>query len=425
MPVIFGKFSDSYKPKIKIDAWNTAEKLFFDKDYTGSYEALFNYLRDDDENNVSFRKTPEGGFTFELLQGSKKITGKVDGGLITAEANIATYEKPSVAFMRRLMEMNYTLFYTRIAFAPGSDNRIVIRFCSRAEASPPRKLYYGWKELATRADKQDDLLIDDFKMLKKHDDEVTEPLSDTEKEIKYNFFKAWLDTALSRVAGLNEEIYTGGISYLLLNTVYKIYYMLAPEGTLMHELEKMNWDYFTKDNKSYLEKNRKIKESLEKLNAIPKDEILADLYRVKSTFGIANPAPHQAVVDLFKSNLQNVKANVDNNNPDIAIAVYEYTATYCLFMYGLPKPDIKLFHLMLNVTNQDFFTALGEGVTLYDAASGKFHEDVIKKQIAEIIAGGLELYPELKFNADNLKFDSLLSFLKSFTAEMEKMNYNG
>jgi hypothetical protein len=192
----------------------------------------------------------------------------------------------------------------------------------------------------------------------------------------------------------------------------------------MNELEKMSWDYFAKDNKPFQEKNRKMKESLQKLLDMPKEKVVEDLYRVRSTFGIANPAPHQAVVDLFNNNIKNVKWYIDNNYPDIALAIYEYLATYCFFSYGLPRPDAKLFDVMMNILNQDYYTALNTGEKYYDAASGKFDEALIKKRIAEIIAGGLELYPELKFNTDNLKFDSLLSFLRTFIAEVQILNYN-
>jgi hypothetical protein len=324
--------------------------------------------------------------------------------------------------MRRLMEMNYTLFYSRFAL---KDNRIIIKFDSKIPAAPPRKLYYAWKELATRADKQDDLLTDDFPMLKSTPSALVEQLPLPEKEIKYNFYKSWLEVTLKRVGELNEDAFSGGISYLLLNTAFKIDYMIAPEGTLMDEIEKMNWDYFAKDNKPFVEKNRKMKEALQKILNIPKEKVLEDLYRVKSTFGIANPAPHQIVVELFNNNLNNVKWYVENNYMDIAAAIYEYLATFSLFSYGLPKPDAKLFHLMLNVTNQDYFTALGTGDVLYDAVSGKFSEKLIKDRIAEIITGGLALYPELKFNTDNLKFDSMLSFLKSFITEVQGLNYSG
>lgn len=421
----FGRFSDAFKPKPKLDAWNTSERLFLEKDYMGSYEAFLNYLRDDDEGNLNFRRsvgTPEGdSIDFEFQQGSKSIHGKIKGGKVETEADIAEYDKLSVAFMRRLMEMNYSLFYTRFAL---KDNKICMRFDSAVPASPPRKLYFAWKELATRADKQDDLLADDFSMLHTIGNANIQPLPGAEKETKYNFYRAWLENTLKRVSELNEEAFFGGISYLLLNLAYKIDYLIAPEGTLMNELEKMSWEYFAKDNKPFQEKNKKMKEALQKLLDIPKEKVLEDLYKVKSTFGIAGPAPHQAVVDLFNNNIKNVKWYIDNNYNDIAIAIYEYLATYCFFSYGLPRPDAKLFDLMMNILNQDYYTALNSGDKLYDAASGKFDEVLIKKRIAEIVASGLELYPELKFNTENLKFDSLLSFLRTFIAELQILNYN-
>ncbi|MBZ0201782.1 MAG: YbjN domain-containing protein [Ignavibacteria bacterium] len=419
--ITFGRFSDSFKGKAKIEAWNRSEKLFLDKSYADSYEAFLNYLKDEEINNVSFKRDGDN-INFELLQGSKVIRGHFSGGKVEAEADIAEFDKTSVAFMRRLMEMNYSLFYSRFAI---KDNRICIKFDSQIAAAPPRKLYYAWKELASRADKQDDLLTDDFKMLRSIGNAHIEQLPDAEKEIKYNFYKSWLESTVKRIGELNEDTYAGGISYLVLNVTYKIDYLVAPEGTLMNELEKMSWDYFAKDGKPFTEKNRRMTEALKKLAAIPKEQVLEDLYRVKSTFGIANPAPHQTVVELFNNNLNNVKWYVENNSTDIAVAIYEYLATYSLFSYGLPKPDAKLFHLMLNITNQDYFTALGAGEVLYDAFAGKFSELVIKNKITEIIKEGLELYPELKFNVDNLKFDSLTNFLRSFITEMQALNYNG
>ena len=40
-----------------------------------------------------------------------------------------------------------------------------MRFDSDIETANPSKLYYGLKELATKADKQDDLLVQDFTRL--------------------------------------------------------------------------------------------------------------------------------------------------------------------------------------------------------------------------------------------------------------------
>jgi hypothetical protein len=418
--ITFGRFSDSFKPKKKVEFWNNSEKLFHEKSYTQSYEAFFNYLKDEEVGNVSYSVNGDT-INFELLQGSKIIKGSIANGKVVAEAEVAEYEKLSVAFMRRLMEMNYSLFYSRFAMV---DNRIVIKSDSTVPAAPPRKLYYAWKELATRADKQDDLLIDDFAMLKSIGNAHVEEILAPEKEVKYTFYKKWLETTMSTVSGLNEDAYAGGISYMLLNAVYKIDYLITPEGTLMNELEKLSWEYFARDNKPFAEKNRNIKKGLQKLLDLPKEKVMEDFYRTKSTFGIANPAPHQTVVELFKNNVNNVKWYIDNNHNDIAIIIYEYLATYSLFSYGLPKPDARLFHLLLNITSQDYFSALGEGEQLYDTAANKFNEPIIKSRINEIIIEGKEQYPDLAFNTDNIKFDTLLSFLRTFIAEVQQLNYN-
>ena len=80
--ITFGRFSDSFKDKPKVDAWNTSERLFLEKQYTDSYEAFFNYLRDDDIGNVNFKKEVDK-ITFELLPGSKMIHGAIENGKVT------------------------------------------------------------------------------------------------------------------------------------------------------------------------------------------------------------------------------------------------------------------------------------------------------------------------------------------------------
>jgi hypothetical protein len=420
MPITFGRFTDAFKPKAKSDYWSKCEKLFEQKMYMDSYDVFFNYLKDDTINNVSW-KTEDSLISFELQQGSKTIHGSINENKITAQTDIAEFEKLSVAFMRRLMEMNYTLYYTRYAL---KDNGIYLKFNSGVQDGSPRKLYYALKELAIRADKQDDLLLDDFSVLKPADTGGIEQIPAEEKEIKYNFFRTWIEDTIKRVSELNEDSFSGAISYLLLDLLYRIDYLMIPEGTLMNDLEKMSWHYFIKDNKPFPEKNRKMKEDFQKLLEKPKGVILEDLYRTKSTFGIVNPAVHEAVIGAINSNIGNVKWYIDNGYEDLAVILYEYIAGHCLFSYGLAKPTIKLFGFQYRITRPDYFNALGFKEKYYDAAAKKFEEQAIKDKINEIIKEGTEQFPELKFNVDNLKFDSLPDFLKSYITEIQNLNYS-
>lgn len=419
MAPIFGRFSDSFKPKVKINIWNDCEKLFEEKKYFDSYAAFFTYLNDDSLNNVIYTRNNEQ-LDFHFYQGSKIIKGSIIDNKITSEAHVAEFEKLSVAFMRRLMEMNYSLYYTRFAL---KDNKIVIKFDSSVLDGSPRKLYYALKELAIRADKQDDVLIDDFAMLKPTEFTI-EPIPDSEKEIKYKYFTKWISDALARASGLKEDTFSGGISYLLLNLLYKIDYLITPEGTLMNDLEKMSFTYFARDNKPFEEKNRNLKQDLQKLLDKPKEKVTEDFYRVKSTFGIANPAAHPQVVDVFNSNVNNVKWYIDNKYEDIAATIYEYIAGYCLFTFGMAKPTVKLFDLLYNIIEQDYYNEMGFPEKYYDRANNKFDEQLIKNQINEIIKAGLEQFPELKYNTDSLKFDTMPNFLRTYFAEIQNLNFN-
>ncbi len=420
MAISFGRFTDAYKPKAKIEYWNKCEKDFLDKKYLDSYEAFFNYLRDDASGNVTFTRSADG-MSFEFPQGSQIVKGKITDNKVIAEAYVAEYDKLSVAFMRRVMEINYQLYYSRFCL---KDNKIVIKFDSSIADGPPRKLYYAFKEVATRADKQDDLLTDDFSMLKSLGAATVEDVPDSEKELKYKYFKNWIEGTILRINSLNQEQISGGISYLLLDLLYKIDYFITPEGKLMDELEKISWGYFARDNKPFSQKNEDMKDAFQKLLEKPKDKVMHDLYRTRSTFGIANPTPHQGVVDVFNNNLNNVKWYVENNYEDIAIVIYEYLATYCLFSYGLPKPTAQMFHLLLRCTNQQFFTDFGFKEVYYDTANKKLNEQLIKDDMANIIKEGKEQYPELAVKTENLKFDTLIGFLRMYITEIQNLNYN-
>jgi hypothetical protein len=229
---------------------------------------------------------------------------------------------------------------------------------------------------------------------------------------------------MKRISELKEDTFSGAISYLLLNLLYKIDYLITPQGTLMNDLEKISFTYFTRDNKPFEEKNKVMKQEFQKLLDKPKEKITGDLYNVKSTFGIANPVMHQAVIDVFNSNVNNVKWYLDNNYEDLAVVIYEYIAGHALFSFGMPKPTVRLFDLIINILEQDYYNELGYAEKYYDKENKKFDELIIKNKIDEIIKNGLEQFPELKFNTANLKFDSMINFMKTYIAEIQTLSFN-
>ena len=58
---------------------------------------------------------------------------------------------------------------------------VCMRFDSEIKTANPNKLYYGLKELATKADKQDDLLVEEFSLLEALDTEHIIPITNRER----------------------------------------------------------------------------------------------------------------------------------------------------------------------------------------------------------------------------------------------------
>ena len=83
MTITFGRYTDAFKPKAKTDSWAKSEKLFEQKQYMDSYDAFFNYLKDDALNNVSWKRE-NNHISFEFQQGSKTVHGSIDENKITA-----------------------------------------------------------------------------------------------------------------------------------------------------------------------------------------------------------------------------------------------------------------------------------------------------------------------------------------------------
>ena len=134
----FGRFSDAYKDELKYDAWDAALEQYENEEYLESYKSFFTYLSDESANNVVFEERGNQ-LHFEFYQGSKKIVGTADHTRITAEAKIAKAEKLHIGFLRRLLEENYQLRYSR--YALDKDNNITAIFTSHIIDGSPYKFY--------------------------------------------------------------------------------------------------------------------------------------------------------------------------------------------------------------------------------------------------------------------------------------------
>ncbi|MBZ4189203.1 YbjN domain-containing protein [Niabella beijingensis] len=414
----FGRYSDNNKVSSKVRRWKEADNLFKEKNYAASVDAFFDYLKDDTVQNVRYARNGDTA-TFELFQGSKIIRGEIRENRLSADVKLALMAEPSVPVMRRLLEMNFGLYYSRFAL---SNNELCMRFDTDLSTANPNKLYYGLKELATKSDKQDDLLIEDFSHLEAVDQDHISALSESEKQVKCDFLLSWIDETLEKIAAVDADKFSGGISYLLLSLVYRIDFLITPEGQLLNLLEKIGAIYFKKDERSIVDKNRDMIEAFRELRAKPKDEIFRNLFRSKYTFSIVTPQVHKVLADAIHEANENMLWYRDNGYEYFANKLMEYGLSYCQYSYSLPRPITLLFRLFMQVNYPAFFKALGYKEDLYDTATGRFKEEAIARYIRAVEVQWKERYPYMSFKTEQLNYTGLLAFNHSFTTQIEKLN---
>ena len=418
--ITFGRYSDNNKTVEKVNKWTEGDNLFKQEKYQESLDAFFEYLRDDDQQNVEYQRTEKSG-TFYFSQGSKIVRGSFGEENFQAQIILALMPEPSVAVMRRLLEMNFNLYYSRYAL---DGDKLCMRFDSDIKTANPNKLYYGLKELATKADKQDDLLVQEFGALQAMDIEHIIPIPREEKEVKFNFLQKWIKETLDHIATLDAEKFSGGIAYLLLSLAFRIDYLITPEGKLLHDIEKIVDIYYRKDEKPVPEKNSGMIDGFKKILEKKEEEVYEFLFRSKHTFAIVSPQNHKVVTDAINGALQNMIWYRDNNHRFIATKVLEYGISYCQYSYSLPKPLTDLYQLFMHVNYGEYFTALGFSETLYDPLLNRFNEEEIEERITSIIEKWKKKYFKLQLKVKNLRYTNLISFNNTFLLEISNLNFD-
>lgn len=413
----FGRYSDNNKTYAKTQSWYTAEDRFKEKAYAESFAALFDYMRDEEEDNVRIQPTSGDDFTFEIFQGSKRVTGERAGKRITARVPLAKMEKPSTAVMRRLLDLNYSLYYTRTAMNAASTLYMLLD--TELTSANPTKLYYGLRELATKADRQDDLLIADFASLTPADVDHIQLLPEAELDTKFKWFRKWIEEGLKRVDELNQDSFSGAIAYLLLTIVYRIDFLIVPEAKLLAELERINGLYWEKkDEVALVERNQMMKDALHKLLGWTKEQFAASVYRAKSTFSIATPPKPDKVSETVIGSNKDSRWYVDNKYPDIALSLTEYGVLHNHFIYSMPRVLSDLTTVYLAVLHADFFAALGAKRKLYDPLIERFERDLIVKLVDETLAKVKDKYTVLNWEHSRVSYKSLHDFAVTFSDQM-------
>ena len=410
----FGRYTDAYKNKAKHAAYTRAADAFEDDRFLDSVEAFLEYLRDEEEANVKWQREDDKLY-FELYQGSKRVTGLADTSHLRAAARIARLSHPNGELLQRLTAMNYALKYSR--FALDEEDCLTIIFDTPVYDASPYKLYYALKEMALRADKQDDLLLEEFEdALSPVEVTHLEPLSAHEKAVKLDFLRQQIQSLLDYLDSgqLDPREHPGAVAYLLLDLVYRLDYLLTPEGHTMEALERMHRMYFAQeDDRPATHKNVRLLEELQQLLERAPESFGEELYAGKSTFGITLPVSHDRLATLINNELSNLDWYQDNGHPAVAHAIPGYIVGYALFNYAIPLPDRELLHLYYRVTEEGYFRELGYPERYLDQ-QGRPSKKAIRNAVNEIVRRHREAYPWFTPEVGGVSYGNMLAFRRTF-----------
>nr|MBP6828454.1 hypothetical protein [Saprospiraceae bacterium] len=322
---------------------------------------------------------------------------------------------------RRLMEANFNLKFSR--FALDNDNSIAILFDTHTADGSPLKLLYALRELAIHADKQDDLLLDEFKVLRPAQERTFGDIAEAEKEVKYNYLRAEIERVFAEIdkGKPDPNQYPGTYAYLYLALAFKLDYLVRPEGFMMDILERVHGIYFAKNDRSPQVKITAIRKEFQKLLDRPKEAFFKEMYRTRSTFGINPAVNHDSIVGLIEGELQNMEWPLQQNYEPLAMAVPQYIAGFAMFHYAPPKPDRELFHLFFQIMEPAFFRELGFDIP-YSEPDGHLSKTDILKAIKQVVERNHGAFPVLKPDVSRLNFASPVLFAKAYLLMIKELN---
>lgn len=412
--VIFGRNFELIKSEDQLKKWDLAVLNFEEERYLDSIENFLLFLMDPASDTVKYSRSTDQ-IQFSICQGSKIIQGFADEQWFRAKVDIIKNQEHHIGMYRRLLESSYNLMYGRYALT--EDHYISILFDGFVQETSPFKLLYGLKEIGLRADKEDDLLLSEFSQVEAIQSTHIKELPLKEKEIKFSYYKKWLALALSdqHYGFLNKSKSPGAAVYVYLSTLYKIDYLLRPEGKLMDTIETAHKKYFSKNEESLNNKVVSLEKVCNILSEFSQEEIYKELYLVAHTFPITNQITTIELAEHIEVELEAMKWYYENGHFKICEAICGYIAANSFFNFTLPGISHALLHIYFEMTETEYFKDLDYELN-YDLEN-QLEKSIkeLEKKCRKILSSDLNFKKSMdqliKFDAGS-KIDFLISYLR-------------
>lgn len=417
----FGRFISYKKTSEQQELYQQSKKAFSQQQYLEGYENYFKYLcfYDDKEEcaNITFSRDDEA-LHFRILQGSAVVKGIITQRHLKASVNIAHTLKDNIAVMRRLLEKNYMYTYSTFYF---EKETLKIKIYFDNIALSPQKIFFPLRELAINADKEKELLLDEFNDLEPIELDHIEAMDAPLKETKLRFFREWIDKTEQKVALIPTQEQSGTIAFIWLGLLLKIDYFITPRGKIGFDIYEAIQAYYLDDYKLVEEKNDALQKAVIKLKELETQKLSKSLYPIKQTFDIFTDNSLDEIRAFIDETLAKVVWYKEHRYEEVIMNIYEYLGLYMLYNYGMNDCLRELVQFNVKLHNSDFYSALGSE-SLYK--NEKLNANRTAKEITQILKTYTKQYPYLDDFSVTLNYQSVEKFHHSYFIALKNLNFS-
>ncbi|MCF8236841.1 MAG: YbjN domain-containing protein [Saprospiraceae bacterium] len=354
-----GRYSDAYKTSEQLSAWDRSMGHYANGAYAKSFLHFLQYLRDPVEQNIHWMQDRDGGLNFELLQGSRRINGWLGAPFCEAVTTIGVCTSMPDGLLRELLEVNDQLQFCYYGLE--EDGRIILRWTSKASEADPYRLFQALRELAIQADKIDDLLVTRYEEVEPlYEPHIQEyPAAENQVRIKWLREKAaQLLNWYVEDRNLHDQ-YPGGMAYAILSFLYKIEFLLCPQGQLREEIETAHRAYFLESALDARTRTQRLLATVERAVARTDEELQTEFYKVVTTFGVVQPISYHRITTQIQAELNQFDAYDQGETRVYAPFITSFVIGYGLFNYALPGLIRDLYSLYYYLEEEKLLFRLG------------------------------------------------------------------
>ena len=365
----------STQSKVSMEAWEQSLERYNEGKHLEAFHLLLDHL------NPGFRAKygNADGTEFHIPHGSILVNILVRDGRLEVHADFLRLpEKGRVAMLRQVADL--TLNRLLLPRFRKEGDRLRMEYVCPLEQSHPHKIYFVLRNICHVGDRYDDEFCTKFGAQRSYEPQVT-PYPEEEVTRIYEAVRQTCRETLDAVKEYETERKYGYSWNVIDIALYKIAYFAHPQGQLLNDLDKAVDDM--DKELPVAELVAKGKAFLERLLAMPREEMARDLYLVDTLVSTKRRSSLNNVQENFKEVYQEATEAIESENFERSTVRILYKF-YEMYYYNDVQDDL----------NAVVAGALGK-------SAGKTMEEA-----SEILYEALEKVMEDDLSADDGDFDA-------------------